>query len=214
MNTNGCTPARWTTVIAGRVVATFAAAALLGACQSSAAGQPGQESTRSPSMLLSPTPSATAASGLTPTSTDGRCATADLRVGVGDNANNDMQGAHVPLQFTNKSSTPCTLHGAPGVSYVTAEGGAQVGEPATRNTDGPEVVLNPGETASAGLFLSSAPLKTPDCERVEVPGLRVYPPGATEATFVEHTATSCEPPLVGPFLTVGPVEPGPDNTGL
>jgi len=116
------------------------------------------------------------------------------------------------LRFTNTGPATCTLHGAPGVSYVTTEGGDQVGEPATRNTDGPEVALAPGETASAGLFLSSAPLKTPDCERLDVPGLRVYPPGSTEATFVEHASTTCEPPLVGPFLRVGPVEPGADNT--
>lgn len=138
--------------------------------------------------------------------------TVNLRVQVGDRANNDMQGTHVPLQFTNIGPTSCTLIGAPGVSYVMAENGGEVGEPATRNTNGPKVMLAPGETASAGLFLSSAPLKTPDCVRVSVPGLRVYPPGNTEAAFVERVSIACQPPVVGPFLRVGPVETGADNT--
>ena len=190
----------------------FAATALIGACQSTTPDPLGRTSATSPPPALSPTTSDTATSHSTQTPVDGRCETANLRVDIGENGNQDMQGAHVPLRFTNTGPATCTLHGAPGVSYVTTEGGDQVGEPATRNTDGPEVALAPGETASAGLFLSSAPLKTPDCERLDVPGLRVYPPGSTEATFVEHASTTCEPPLVGPFLRVGPVEPGADNT--
>ncbi|MBP2334818.1 hypothetical protein JOF41_000996 [Saccharothrix coeruleofusca] len=145
---------------------------------------------------------------------DDRCRTADLDVGLGSEANHDMRGTHLPLQFTNTGSQACTLHGAPGVSYVTGEGGEQIGLPATRETDGPVVTLAPGQTASAGLFESSAPLKTPDCRRVDVGGLRVYPPGSTDPVFVAEDAVACEPPMNGPFLGVGPVEPGPDNTGL
>jgi hypothetical protein len=125
-----------------------------------------------------------------------------------------MQGTHVPLRFTNTASQPCTLHGAPGVSYVTGEGGEQIGPPAARETEGPVVTIAPGETASAGLFMSSAPLKTPDCEQVRVGGLRVFPPNTTEPVFVEHDGTACDPPLDDPLLKVGPTEPGEDNTGV
>ncbi|WP_238413142.1 DUF4232 domain-containing protein [Saccharothrix deserti] len=124
-----------------------------------------------------------------------------------------MQGTHVPLGFTNTASQPCALHGAPGVSYVTGENGEQIGLPATRETEGSVVTIAPGETASAGLFMSSAPPKTPDCAQVRVGGLRVFPPNTTEPVFVEHDAIACEPPRDGPFLEVGPIEPGEDNTG-
>lgn len=142
---------------------------------------------------------------------DERCPTSGLSVEVGS-GNNDMQGAHLPLRFTNTTDRPCTLHGAPGVSYVTAEGGEQIGLPATRRVDGPVVTLAPGVTASAGLFVSSAPRKTPDCDQVRTGGLRVYPPNGTESRFVSYDGTACAPPLDGPFLEVGPVRPGPDNT--
>jgi hypothetical protein len=210
MNTSGCPSQRPTSAV---LVVLVAAAALLGACQSSEPVGLSQESTDSPPVPLDPTPSATVThrSSLTPI-VDGRCVTMNLRVRVGGRANSDVQGTHVPLQFTNTGPTSCTLIGAPGVSYVMAENGGEVGEPATRRTDGPKVTLAQGETASAGLFLSSAPLKTPDCERVSVPGLKVYPPGNTEAAFVERASTACRPPVVGPFLRVGPVEPGADNT--
>ena len=141
-----------------------------------------------------------------------RCQTAGLRVDLGP-GNNDMQGAHVPLRFTNTTSRPCTLHGAPGVSYVTGQGGEQIGLPAQRHTDGPVVTLSPGVTASAALFLSSAPQKTPDCDKVQAGGLRVYPPESTEPEFIGHTATTCAA-LDGPFLEVGPVRPGADNTRI
>jgi hypothetical protein len=142
-----------------------------------------------------------------------QCLTAGLRVHLGP-GDNDMQGAHLPLRFTNTTTEPCTLHGAPGVSFVTGEGGEQIGLPAQRHTDGPVVTLTPGGTASAALFLSSAPRKTPDCDQVRAGGLRVYPPNSTEPEFVGHDATACASPLAGPFLEVGSVRPGADNTRI
>ena len=142
-----------------------------------------------------------------------QCTAEGLRVHLGP-GDNDMQGAHVPLRFTNTSAAPCTLHGAPGVSYVTDEGGRQIGPPAERHTDGPVVTLKPGETASAALFLSSAPRKTPGCEQVQTGGLRVYAPNGIQPRFVGHEGTACASPLEGPVLEVGPVEPGADNTRI
>ncbi|WP_434445311.1 DUF4232 domain-containing protein [Lentzea sp. E54] len=142
-----------------------------------------------------------------------RCPTEGLRVHLGPGDNN-MQAAHVPLRFTNTSAEPCTLHGAPGVSYVTEESGQQIGLPAERHTDGPVVTLKPGETASAALFLSSAPRKTPGCEQVHAGGLRVYAPNGIQPRFVGHEGTACASPLEGPALDVGPVQPGADNTRI
>ncbi|GAA2658625.1 MULTISPECIES: DUF4232 domain-containing protein [Actinosynnema] len=160
-----------------------------------------------------PPPATTTPEPATPPPASGpaQCQTAQLKIEFGQ-GNADMQGAHMPLRFTNTGQAACTLQGAPGVSYVTGDNGEQVGEPATRDVNGPLVTLNPGETASAGVFLSSAPQKTPDCQQVPVRGLRIYPPGNTAAAFVPDDTYACAPPLNGPFLRVGPVKPGPDNT--
>ncbi|MFD7657997.1 DUF4232 domain-containing protein [Actinosynnema sp. NPDC059797] len=193
-----------TTTRTGVLAATpCLAVALLAGCGSTTAEQPAGTPATS---------NAPGADALRSTGGAEQCLTAGLRIDLG-RGNNDMQGAHLPLRFTNTASRPCTLQGAPGVSYVTGEGGEQVGLPAERDTDGPVVTLAPGETASAALFLSSAPRKTPGCEQVEVGGLRVYPPNDTEPVFVEHEAVTCAPPLGGPFLEVGPVRPGTGNTG-
>ncbi|SEQ86640.1 Protein of unknown function [Lentzea xinjiangensis] len=152
--------------------------ALSGACGAATANKPAATSS---SMDAEPSRDAEVAE---------KCVTAGLRVHLGP-GNNDMQGAHVPLRFTNTTAQPCTLHGAPGVSYVTGEGGEQIGLPAERHLDGPVVTLAPGGTASAALFLSNAPRKTPDCEKVRAGGLRIYPPNSTQPEFVGHDATAC-----------------------
>ncbi|GAA3463630.1 DUF4232 domain-containing protein [Saccharothrix longispora] len=188
-----------TTIIIGSCLAV----ALFGGCGSGPADRP---------VTTSVTAGATSADTRSDVTGPERCLVPALGVSLGP-GDNDMRGAHLPLRFTNTASRACTLHGAPGVSYVTGEGGEQIGLPAERDTDGPVVTLAPGETASAGLFLSSAPRKTPDCDQVAVGGLRVHPPGNTEPVFVDHEGTACAPPLDGPFLEVGPVEPGADNTG-
>ena len=183
--------------------ASCLAVTVLGGCGSGTADQPA---------AAPPTSNALGAGPPRSTGDAEQCLTAGLRVHLGP-GNNDMQGAHLPLRFTSTASQPCTLQGTPGVSYVTGEGGKQVGLPAARDTNGPVVTLAPDETASAPLLLSSAPRKTPECEQAEVGGLRVYPPNNTEPVFVEHGATACAPPLDGPFPEVGPVRPGTDNTG-
>ncbi|WP_246104606.1 DUF4232 domain-containing protein [Rudaeicoccus suwonensis] len=125
-----------------------------------------------------------------------------------------MQGSHVALRFKNTGSSACELTGAPGVSYVTNSSGTQVGAPATRIKGFTPVTIAPGATASAGLFLSSAPEKTPSCQTISVRGLRVYPPDSTEAAFVPTTQTACKAPMNGPFLKVGPIQPGADNADV
>ncbi|MBB4684171.1 DUF4232 domain-containing protein [Amycolatopsis jiangsuensis] len=138
------------------------------------------------------------------------CRTADLRVSLNKSAGDaDMQGSHLPLVFTNTGSRSCTLQSAPGVSYVTGGSGQQVGVPATRRTGGPVVTIAPGSSASAALFLSSAPHKS-DCAQVQARGLRIYPPGNTAAAFIPMQDTTCSDG--GPYLRVGSVHPGSATT--
>ncbi|GAA3524542.1 hypothetical protein GCM10022222_03860 [Amycolatopsis ultiminotia] len=167
-----------------------------------------------------PPPSSTTTSADKPTTTTGNggtggtsgsmCRTANLRITLNKSAGDaDMQGSHLPLVFTNTGSRSCTLQSAPGVSYVTGDSGQQAGTPATRHTGGPTVTIAPGASASAGLFLSSAPQKS-DCHQVPARGLRIYPPGNTEAAFIAEQDTTCSDG--GPYLTVGSVHPGSHTT--
>lgn len=126
--------------------------------------------------------------------------------------NSDMQGAHRPLRFTNVGDTTCKLTGAPGVSYVAGDDGHQVGEPAKRVVGHQPIVLIPNATGSAGLFISSAPEKSA-CQQVHARGLRVYPPDSYQAAFVPLPEITCASATSGPYLTVGPILPGPNNTG-
>lgn len=161
--------------------------------------------TSAPATATSSTPSPGGAASAT------LCPTANLRVTLNKSAGDaDMQGSHLPLVFTNTGSRSCTLRSAPGVSYVSGDSGQQVGAPATRHPGGAKVTLAPGASASAALFLSSAPQKS-DCHQVRARGLRVYPPGNTGAAFVPLPTTTCSDG--GPYLTVDSVRAGAANTG-
>lgn len=205
-------------------VASIAVAGCGGGSSSSAASSLTTSSSPAPSMstgqpsgadrspLPSGTPSTTTSGNGSTTGTP-RCTVANLQITIGD-GNADMQGSHVALRFKNTGSSACELTGAPGVSYVTGSTGTQVGSPATRIKGFTPVTIAPGATASAGLFMSSAPTKTPSCQTISVRGLRVYPPDSTEAAFVPTTQTACKAPMNGPFLKVGPIQPGADNADV
>ena len=94
------------------------------------------------------------------------------------------------LQLQNVGSSPCTLYGYPGLSWVAGTGGHQVGAAATRQADssgGAEkvVTLAPGAVASAPLdIVDAAVITKSQCKPVPVKGLRVYPPGERAALFI------------------------------
>jgi hypothetical protein len=136
------------------------------------------------------------------------CSVGQLRITVGG-GDADMQGAHRSLRFTNVSDKVCKLIGAPGVSYVAGSQGNQVGKPAQRIVGHQPTVLIPNATASAGLFVSSAPSKS-DCAKVTARGLRVYPPDSKKAAFVPMSEVTCA--SGGPYLKVGPILQGSDHT--
>jgi hypothetical protein len=125
------------------------------------------------------------------------CATANLKVSLGTG-----QGAAgheiYPLVFSNAGTAPCQLDGFPGVSYVTGAQGTQVGAAAIRNGPaGSPVTLQPGASATAQLSVgSTGPYDPATCKAVAATGLRVYPPGSTQASFVPQPLTVCSNPAL------------------
>ena len=63
-----------------------------------------------------------------PSSSSGpsQCTPTDLRLAVGA-ANGAAGTIYYPLDFTNASSSACTMYGYPGVAFVSSPGGSQVG---------------------------------------------------------------------------------------
>ncbi|PDP87880.1 hypothetical protein CQJ94_09630 [Glycomyces fuscus] len=138
------------------------------------------------------------------------CGPGDLEVvlGRGDGAAGTV---HRPLEFTNTGAGPCVMEGHPGVSYATGEDGDQVGAAAAREGgQGSAVTLRPGGTASAMVgFTRVADYDEDECDPTDTRGLRVYPPGGTEALFVEVEGRGCaDPDVPGDQLTVTSVQEG------
>jgi hypothetical protein len=117
------------------------------------------------------------------------------------------------LDLTNTGTTPCTLEGWPGVSFVAGADGHQVGAAARRSpADTPLVRIGPGGSARSVLVVADAADFPASCRRTHVLGLRVYPPDQTAALFVPHTDTGCAASRFS-TLSIGPVEPGPGDAG-
>jgi hypothetical protein len=115
-----------------------------------------------------------------------------------------------PVRFTNKGSSACTMYGYPGVSFVTAGSGDQIGAAASRNPQhaARTVTVAPGASAEAILQVVDHGNYDPgQCKATDVSGLRVYPPGQTSAAYVpfDHTATACASAVTQ--LTVEAVTP-------
>jgi hypothetical protein len=117
--------------------------------------------------------------------------------------------SYYPIQFDNKSSSPCTLYGYPGVSFVTAAGGSQIGIPATRNPTlaARLVTLSPGQIVHAELQVVDAQNYPPaDCGMVAAHWLKIYPPNQTAPVYVSFTAQTCSKPKT--ILSVQTVQTG------
>jgi hypothetical protein len=159
--------------------------------------------------VTAPASSAPAASNSSPPSSGApACATAILKGSLGSGGA-AAGTAYYAIQFTNTSSSDCTLYGYPGVSFVTASG-SQVGTPATESPVYPRqlITLAPGATAHAELGIATAqnyPAAT--CSPVSVSTIKVFPPGQTSALLVAVSATACANTSV-PILTVQTVQPG------
>jgi hypothetical protein len=146
------------------------------------------------------------------------CRTSGLRITV-DNLQADgaAGSTYYPLDFTNTTTAACELNGYPGVSFVTAPdgGGAQIGEAAARNPEfGPvRYRLPPDGEAHAWLQVgTSGNFPASTCQPVTAHGLRVYPPGETEAGYVRQDFPACSGDGAQ-LLTIMPVRGGKATTG-
>jgi Domain of unknown function (DUF4232) len=186
-------------------VAAVCVAALAAGCGSTAAPGAGPTATATVSAALPGTPSGdTAGAAATP----GPCATAALRVTLG------QEGAaaghfYRTLDFTNISSASCTLDGYPGVSFVAAVGGKQIGAAASRSPASKRlIVLAPGKKAHARLdLLDVLNFPPPECAASNAHWIKVYPPSQLSASYVPWTAKVCSKPRPV-YLFVAPVRQG------
>lgn len=200
------------TLIAAAALA--AAAALVAACGSttvprSTGASPAGTATATPARnpgTPSPTvPSLSAAAppGATP------CPTSALRVSVSASQGVAAGSSYYPIVFTNISGAACTLYGYPGVSFVAAAGGSQIGIPATENPAHPRqlITLAPGQAGHAELQVVNAENYPPaNCGMVAAHWLRVYPPNQTAPLYASFSAQACTKPRT--ILTVETVQPG------
>jgi Domain of unknown function (DUF4232) len=147
------------------------------------------------------TPSPAAAPG-------GSCSTSALRMTLG------LAGAaaghfYRPVVFTNISGASCTLYGYPGISFVAATGGKQIGAAAGRSPASKQlVVLAPGGKAHAVLDLLDVLNFPPSmCAASSAHWLKIYPPNQFTAGYVRWTAEVCSKskPV---YVFVAPVRPG------
>jgi hypothetical protein len=227
MNVNSPAAKRAVTAAAvgcgGVLVAALVTACGSKAVSSSSSATPGGTSS-SPTSSASSAPSATPASSKPAVSTAPRmpasqCAASALRVAVNRTKGSGAAGtSYVPIDFTNISAHSCDMYGFPGVSFVTAPRGSQIGNAASRQTTfgAQTVTLASGGTAHAWLGIADAgnfPAAT--CQPVTAHWLKIYPPNQYAALYAGFTSTVCSKKITGGStpLTVLPVRPGPGNPG-
>jgi hypothetical protein len=164
----------------------------------------------SPTAAATPTVSPTTAVSSQPATSTAACATSALHVVVPSGSGNAAAGsAYYPIQFSNMSGSACTLYGYPGVSFVSAAGGSQIGTAATRDPTLPAklISLSPGQTVHATLQVVDA-LNYPagGCGLVTAHWLKIYPPNQTAPLYVSFSAQTCSKPKT--ILSVQTVQTG------
>jgi Protein of unknown function (DUF4232) len=187
-------------------------AALAAACGASSAPGAAPAVTATPTVspgtaspASSPTATATAQAESVPP-----CATSALKVTVAAVPGGAAAGSsYYPIQFANVSGASCTVYGYPGVSFVTAQGGRQIGPAATRNpaTARQLVTLAQGQVVHAELQVVDAENYPPaDCGAVTAHWLKIYPPNQTAPAYASFTAQACSKPRQ--ILSVQAVQAG------
>jgi len=144
-----------------------------------------------------------------PAAQPGPCGTAALRVTLGSREGAAAGHFYRTVDFTNISSASCTLYGYPGVSFVAAIGGNQIGAAASRSPASKRlVVLAPGKKAHALLDLLDVLNFPPsECAASDAHWIKVYPPNQFSATYVPWTAKVCSKPKPV-YMSVAPVRQG------
>jgi hypothetical protein len=178
------------------------------ACGAVVAGCSSSSTPSTPTVTTTVTASPTAASGSTSPAASGgtsagssphavgaaACATSVLQVKLGL-GQGYAGGTYQVIDFTNSSSTSCTLYGYPGVSLVSGPSPyTQIGLAAKRNSTTPVklITLAPGGTANALLQIVDA-LNYPSsaCNPTKATDLRIYPPNQLDPIYVATTAQGC-----------------------
>jgi hypothetical protein len=166
-----------------------------------------------PSSAPSSNPSSGSGAGLAACRSASLAMTIDL-----SQANGAAGSTYYPLNFTNMSAKACEMYGYPGVSFVTADGGAgrQIGAAALRSAAFTKLAvrLAPGASAHAWLKVTVAanyPAST--CNPVTADWLKVYPPEETVAGYVSQTFSACDS-ATAPLLTILPVRAGKGAVGV
>jgi Protein of unknown function (DUF4232) len=156
------------------------------------------------------TAGSSAATGAAPLTT---CQPASLTMTVNTGQASAVAGStYYPVDFTNSSNAACGMSGFPGVSFVTADGssGRQIGAAAQQNPAyGKLAVRIPaGGTAHAWLQVAVASnYPASACKPVTAHWLRIIPPGATGAGYVNQSFGACASAGT-PLLIIMPVRAG------
>ncbi|MDP9100869.1 MAG: DUF4232 domain-containing protein [Actinomycetota bacterium] len=117
---------------------------------------------------------------------------------------------YTTIDVTNISSTTCTLHGFPGVSFAGGTPVHQIGAAATQDPSQgePLVTLTPGQVAHVQLKISNAANYPPSqCQPATATYLQIYPPNQTTPIYLGYTSPACAKPIH--LLTVSAVQAGP-----
>jgi hypothetical protein len=144
-------------------------------------------------VTVTATPSAPPAPTVTPSPSGPQpCSTTDLKLTVGA-ANGAAGTIFYPLNFTNTSSSACTMFGYPGVAFVSSPGGSQIGAPASRRVAAAPTVITvaPGATAHATLAVSDVLIENNCVHKVQVKWVQVYPPDQFSALFAGLNRPGC-----------------------
>jgi len=208
MTRSGSARTRW----AAAALACFAALAVVAGCGSSSSSSAPSTSVSS----SSPPPSVSTSPPVPPPSTSGSpavvaasaCPNGSLKVtqGLGQGY---AGGVYEVIDFTNTSSSTCTLYGYPGVSLVSGPPYVQIGLAAKRDTSSPVtlITLAPGGIANALLQIVDAlNFPTATCSPAAATDLQVYPPGQTVAVYLPNQSEACAEPVQTTFI--GPVLAG------
>jgi len=184
---SGCTPS---TSSSGSTTTSGGGATTIPASASATAGATSAAATTSAAAPTSATTTATAA-GVR------KCVAAQLTATLGAGTGGGAGHQYPYLVLTNKGSTPCTVTGYPGVSFVGNGNGTQLGAPAARDAGGIAITtltLAPGAAAHAQLdIVNAGNFDASTCNPKAADGLRVYPPDDTSALFVAATGfTACQ----------------------
>ena len=207
---------------AAALLCTAALAAACGSTTSSATSQPSATAAATPSATSAAPTSAASSSPASPTGSAAAaaCASSSLTATVNTSPGGAAAGStYYPMNLTNTSTSPCTLFGYPGVSFVTGPSGSQIGEPASRNpaVTPTTVTLAPGAVAHVTLQVVDAlNYSKSACQPVTAHWLRVFPPGQFTALYVKFSALTCSaklPVKLGTPLTVDAVKGGEGKPG-